>query len=257
MAKVIAIANQKGGVGKTTTSINLGACLAAAEKRTLVVDLDPQGNASVGLGLEKSIFSESNVYHAVIGEENIQNCIYDTELDCLKICPSDNNLIGAEVELINVISRESKLKRALLNVDDEFDFIIIDCPPSMGILTLNAMVAVDTVLVPLQCEYYALEGLSYLLSSIQKIKKNFNPKLDLLGVVLTMYDKRNTLSVQVADDVKKHLKNKVFKTVIPRNVKVSEAPSHGKPVLLYDIKCPGSQAYMNLVREILNQGSKQ
>lgn len=252
----IAVANQKGGVGKTTTSVNIATAMAAIGKKVLLIDLDPQGNASTGVGILRNNRKLSS-YDVMCGEKNILECIKESPVPNLFLLPSDIDLIGAEVELIQHPQRENILNEAIKKIHAGFDCIIIDCPPSMGILTLNAMVAVDTVLVPLQCEYYALEGLSYLLSSIQKIKKNFNPKLDLLGVVLTMYDKRNTLSVQVADDVKKHLKNKVFKTVIPRNVKVSEAPSHGKPVLLYDIKCPGSQAYMNLVREILNQGSKQ
>lgn len=257
MAKVIAIANQKGGVGKTTTSINLGACLAAAEKRTLVVDLDPQGNASVGLGLEKSIFSESNVYHAVIGEENIQNCIYDTELDCLKICPSDNNLIGAEVELINVISRESKLKRALLNVDDEFDFIIIDCPPSLGLLTVNGLNAASSIIVPMQTEYYAMEGLAQLLNTISLIQQDLNPDLKIEGILLTMYDGRNNLSKLVAQEIQGAFPKETFNTIIPRNVKLSESPSHGKPIITYDISSKGSEAYFGLAKEIIARTKKE
>ncbi|MEE2671163.1 MAG: AAA family ATPase [Bdellovibrionota bacterium] len=257
MAKVIAIANQKGGVGKTTTSINLGACLAAAEKRTLVVDLDPQGNASVGLGLEKSIFSESNVYHAVIGEENIQNCIYDTELDCLKICPSDNNLIGAEVELINVISRESKLKRALLNVDDEFDFIIIDCPPSLGLLTVNGLNAASSIIVPMQTEYYAMEGLAQLLNTISLIQQDLNPDLKIEGILLTMYDGRNNLSKLVAQEIQGAFPEETFNTIIPRNVKLSESPSHGKPIITYDISSKGSEAYFGLAKEIIARTKKE
>lgn len=257
MAKVIAIANQKGGVGKTTTSINLGACLAAAEKKTLVVDLDPQGNASVGLGLEKSIFSESNVYHAVIGEENIQNCIYDTELDCLKICPSDNNLIGAEVELINVISRESKLKRALLNVDDEFDFIIIDCPPSLGLLTVNGLNAASSIIVPMQTEYYAMEGLAQLLNTISLIQQDLNPALKIEGILLTMYDGRNNLSKLVAQEIQGAFPEETFNTIIPRNVKLSESPSHGKPIITYDISSKGSEAYFGLAKEIIARTKKE
>lgn len=257
MAKIIAIANQKGGVGKTTTSINLAACLAAAEKKTLVVDLDPQGNASVGLGLEKSIFTEANVYHAVIGEENIENCIYGTELDCLKICPSDNNLIGAEVELINVISRESKLKRALATIDEEFDYIIIDCPPSLGLLTVNGLNAASSIIVPMQTEYYAMEGLAQLLNTITLIQQDLNPELKLEGILLTMFDGRNNLSKLVAQEIQGAFPEETFNTIIPRNVKLSESPSHGKPIITYDINSKGSEAYFSLAKEIIAKTKKE
>lgn len=251
MCKIIAIANQKGGVGKTTTAINLGACLAAAEKRTLVIDLDPQGNASVGLGLEKSLFADANVYHAMIGEEGLENCIYPTELDCLKICPSDNNLIGAEVELINVIARESKLKRAIDEVRDLYDYVLIDCPPSLGLLTVNGLNAADSIVVPMQTEYYAMEGLAQLLNTVGLIQQDLNPELKLEGILLTMYDGRNNLSKLVAQEIQGAFPEETFKTIIPRNVKLSESPSHGKPIITYDIQSKGSEAYLNLAKEII------
>lgn len=251
MSKIIAIANQKGGVGKTTTSINLAACLAVAEKKTLIVDLDPQGNASVGLGLEKINFVKANIYHAMIGEENIENCIYDTELPCLDICPSDNNLIGAEVELMQAMARESKLKSALESISDVYDYIIIDCPPSLSLLTLNGLNAADTYIVPMQTEYYAMEGLAQLLNTVNLIKQNLNPKLEIEGILLTMYDGRNNLSKLVAEEIKNTFPDDTFKTIIPRNVRLSESPSHGKPIITYDITSKGSEAYLNLAKEIL------
>lgn len=251
MAKIIAVANQKGGVGKTTTSINLAACLAVAERKTLVVDLDPQGNASVGLGLEKENFIKANVYHAMIGEESMDSCIYDTELPCLKICPSDNNLIGAEVELMQAMARESKLKSAIDTMKEHFDYIIIDCPPSLSLLTLNGLNAADSYVVPMQTEYYAMEGLAQLLNTVTLIKQNLNQKLEMEGILLTMYDGRNNLSKLVAEEIKGTFPNDTFKTIIPRNVKLSESPSHGRPIITYDITSKGSEAYLNLAKEII------
>jgi chromosome partitioning protein len=257
MSKIIAITNQKGGVGKTTTAVNLAACLAVAEKSTLVVDLDPQGNASVGLGLEKGSFVNANVYHAMIGEESIETCIYPTELPSLDICPSDNNLIGAEVELMQALAREAKLKNALEAVSDKYDYIIIDCPPSLSLLTLNGLNAADAYIVPMQTEYYAMEGLAQLLNTVKLIKQNLNPTLELEGILLTMYDGRMNLSKLVAEEIQNTFGDDTFKTVIPRNVKLSECPSHGKPIITYDITSKGSEAYLNLAREIIIREKKK
>ncbi len=253
MAKVIAIANQKGGVGKTTTSINLGSCLAVAEKRTLIIDLDPQGNASVGLGLDKRLFKDNNIYHALIGESSIKDAIHKTELPLLDICPSDNNLVGAEIELVSAIARESRLKNAIATIADDYDYIIIDCPPSLGLLTLNSLNAANSYLVPLQTEFFAMEGLSQLQSTIAQIKQSINPALELEGILLTMYDARNNLSKQVSEEINNYFGDKVFETVIPRNVKLSECPSFGKSIILYDIKSKGSEAYLSLAREIIKK----
>jgi chromosome partitioning protein len=251
MAKIIAIANQKGGVGKTTTAINLGACLAVAERKTLIVDLDPQGNASVGLGLDKENFAKKNIYHALIGEESLDNTIYKTELPLLDICPADNNLIGAEIELVSAYAREFKLKSALESLENKYDYIIIDCQPSLGLLTVNSLNASDSYIVPMQTEYFAMEGLSQLLNTVRLIKASLNPKLELEGILLTMFDARNNLSKQVAVEIKKHFPNKVFKAVIPRNVKLSECPSFGKPIITYEINSRGSEAYLSLAKEII------
>ena len=238
MAKIISMVNQKGGVGKTTSSISLGACLAVAEKKTLLIDLDPQGNASVGVGLEKAKYSKANIYHSIIGNYPYQrqfikpNCFFD-------ICPSDNNLIGAEIELVSEFARESKLKMAFEEVNDSYDYILIDCPPSLGLLTINALNASTSFIVPLQTEYFAMEGMAQLLNTVKLVNGSLNPGLELDGILLTMFDARNNLHKQVAGEIRKHFSSKVFKSVIPRNVKLSECPSFGKPIILYDIESRG------------------
>ncbi len=254
MARVIALSNQKGGVGKTTSTINIAACLAAGEKRVLVVDLDPQANSGSGLGIYQGDF-EVSMYNVLVDEVPIQEAILHTELKCLDIAPSVQDLVGAEVELVSAIGRETRLKEALEAVQDLYDFIIIDCPPALGILTVNALTAADSVLIPLQCEYYAMEGLSQLLKTISLIKKRLNPTLEKEGILLTMYDRRNNLSHQVEQDIRSHFGKDVFDTVIPRNVKLSEAPSHGKPIILYDINSSGSVAYMDIARLLIRRHS--
>ena len=249
-ARVIAVANQKGGVGKTTTAINLATALAACKQKVLLVDLDPQGNASTGVGLERAQ-RDKNIYHVVIEGRPMAEAIVETKVPGMSIVPASVDLSGAEVEMVNLDDRENRLRRALVSQLDSYDFILIDCPPALGFLTINALVAAEAVLVPLQAEFYALEGLSHLLRTIDRIRRRFNPELEIQGIVLTMYDGRNNLCNLVAADARANLGEVVYKTVIPRNVRVSEAPSHGKPVLLYDVGCAGSRAYINLAREIL------
>ena len=250
--RIMAIANQKGGVGKTTTAINLGTGLAAIGRRVLLVDLDPQGNASTGLGIDRTNRKVSS-YEVLMGAATVDQASVATIIPGLNIIPSTVDLTGAELELIDLPRRAYRLREALAAMDGELDYVLIDSPPSLNLLTVNALVAAKSVVVPLQCEFFALEGLSMLMKTIELIRKNYNPELEIQGIVLTMYDKRNNLSDQVAQDVRDTLGDKVYKTVIPRNVRVSEAPSHGKPALLYDHKCAGSLAYMRLASELLRR----
>lgn len=254
MRKIICIANQKGGVGKTTTAINLSASLAAAERRTLLIDCDSQGNATSGLGIDRDMISKQNLYHALIERLPIKDVIVGTQLPHLDMAPANQDLIGIEVEFVHLEEREKKLRSLLHQLDTVYDFIIIDCPPSIGFLTVNALVASDYLIVPLQCEYFAMEGLGYLLNTVRLIKARLNPALTLGGILLTMFDSRNLLSHRVSEDVRSHFGKSVFKTVIPRNVRLSESPSHGLPIILYDIKSRGAISYMELAREILTNG---
>ena len=254
MRKIICIANQKGGVGKTTTAINLSASLATAERKTLLIDCDSQGNATSGMGIDRDGISKKNLYHALIGKISLKEAIVSTQIAHLDMAPANQDLIGIEVEFVSLDDREKKLRGLLHRLDTPYDFIIIDCPPSLGFLTLNALVASDYVIIPLQCEYFALEGLGYLLNTVRLIKGKLNPTLTLGGILLTMFDSRNLLAHRVTEDVRNHFGAKVFKTVIPRNVRLSESPSHGLPIILYDIKSRGAISYMELAREILTNG---
>ena len=250
MGKIITIANQKGGVGKTTTAVNLSACLAAAERRVLLVDADPQSNATSGVGIDRSTEGKS-IYEVIVGELPAAESIRETSMPYLSLLPSHINLVGAEVELVELDDRERRLKNALGDVRENYDFIIIDCPPSLGLLTLNALTAADSVLIPVQCEYYALEGLTQLLNTINMVKRQLNERLDIEGVLLTMFDSRLRLSNQIVEEVRKYFGEKVFRSIVTRNVRLSEAPSFGKPIILYDAVSTGSRNYMDLAGEVL------
>jgi len=250
MTHVMCIANQKGGVGKTTTAINLSAALAVSERRTLLVDCDPQANATTGVGIDK-YGVEKTLYHGLIGQTDARSLVLDSEIETLKVLPSRVELIGFEVEMMSEPGREQALKTLLSPLNGDFDYIILDCPPSLSLLTVNAMTAADDMLIPLQCEFYALEGLGQLLQTIQRIKNGLNPGLGIKGILLTMFDKRTNLSYQVAEDAEKYFKDLVFRTTVPRNVRLGEAPSYGKPILLYDATSPGARSYFSLAREIM------
>jgi chromosome partitioning protein len=251
LGRVIAIANQKGGVGKTTTAVNLAASVAATERKVLLIDSDPQANATTGLGFARDP-ERRNLYHVLLGECRLEDVIQPTELAHLSLVPSDNELFGAEVELVEQADRERRLKAALSEMRTRYDLVLIDCPPSLGLLTVNALTAADTVMVPLQCEYYALEGLTALLHTVEMIRSQLNPTLAIEGILLTMFDRRNAISHRVSEEVRSVFQKQVFQTVIPRNVRLSEAPSFGKPILLYDIRSTGSESYLALAKEILS-----
>ncbi|MBM7716812.1 AAA family ATPase [Siminovitchia sp. FSL H7-0308] len=253
MGKIISIANQKGGVGKTTTSVNLGACLAFIGKKVLIVDIDPQGNATSGAGIDKGEVNEC-IYDVLVDDLAIEKVIKDTAVENLYVVPATIQLAGAEIELVPTISREVRLKRAMDQIKDDFDYILIDCPPSLGLLTINALTASDSVLIPVQCEYYALEGLSQLLNTVRLVQKHLNHHLMIEGVLLTMLDARTNLGLQVIQEVKKYFQNKVYQTIIPRNIRLSEAPSHGEPIIIYDPKSRGAEVYLDLAKEVAEVG---
>jgi len=255
MGRVICISNQKGGVGKTTTAINLAASLAAAERKTLLIDLDPQGNAGSGLGLNKAAL-HGDIYEALINERPMAELLHPTELKYLEVVPATPDLTGAELELVDLPMREARLKHALKPLTSKYDYVLIDCPPSLGLLTLNALAAADAVLVPLQCEYYAMEGLAQLMSTIERVRKAFNPRLHCEGILLTMFDSRANIAHQVAEEVKKVFPDLVFRAIVPRNVRLAESPSFGKPILLYDIKSKGCEAYLQVARELMRRDGR-
>ena len=252
MGKCIAVANQKGGVGKTTTSVNLSAALGTAGKKVLLIDLDPQGNATSGVGIDK-MSDVTSIYDVLIDETNIKDAIIKTEFKNLSVIPATTSLAGAEIELVSIDDRETRLKQKVAEIKDDYDFVVIDCPPSLGLLTLNSFVCTDTILIPLQCEFYALEGLSQLVQTIRQVKKSLNKEIDIEGILLTMFDGRTNLSTQVADEIKKYYPDKVYKTVIPRNVRLSEAPSYGQPINVYDKHSKGAIAYKNLAKEVIKK----
>nr|WP_246880058.1 AAA family ATPase [Bacillus suaedae] len=255
VGRIISVANQKGGVGKTTTAVNLSACLAHIGKKVLLVDIDPQGNATSGVGIEKGDVDEC-VYDVLVEDVEPRQVIKKSALEGLDVLPSTIQLSGAEIELVPTISREVRLKRALATVSDDYDFIFIDCPPSLGLLTINALTASDSVLIPVQCEYYALEGLSQLLNTVRLVQKHLNTNLAIEGVLLTMLDARTNLGIQVIEEVKKYFREKVFDTIIPRNVRLGEAPSHGKPIITYDPKSRGAEVYVDLAKEVVTSGER-
>lgn len=256
MGRIIAVANQKGGVGKTTTTINLSACLAEIGQKVLTIDLDPQGNTTSGLGVDKETVEDS-VYELMLGECGIDTCIIETEIENQSLIPSNVNLAGAEIELIDIDGKEYILRKEVEKVAENYDFVIIDCPPSLNMLTVNALTTANTVLVPIQCEYYALEGLSQLIRTIDLVQARLNPDLEIEGVVFTMYDARTNLSLQVVENVKGYLKQNIYKTIIPRNVRLAEAPSHGMPINLYDKRSSGAESYRLLAQEVLHRGEKE
>lgn len=251
MAQILCIANQKGGVGKTTTAVNLSAALAVSEKEVLLVDCDPQGNATSGVGIDKHRLDKT-LYHGMLGSETARNLILGSEIESLKVIPANVELIGFEVEMMANPERDSALKHLISEVSDSFEYIILDCPPSLSLLTVNALTAADSLVIPLQCEFYALEGLGQLLQTVKRIKHHLNPQLKIGGILLTMFDRRTNLSFQVAEDAEKYFKNLIFKTIIPRNIRLSEAPSFGKPILLYDAASTGAQSYIELAKEIID-----